>query len=202
VPVAGDVDVDVKVLGPEWVKASRVALYANGVEVRSADLPARPENAGGGAVQWQGRWTLTRPKHDVYLVAIAIGPGIAAPYWPTARPYQPTSSHWESYAIGSTGAVWLDADASGRFESARDYAARVVDAAGDDLAALAGRLGEFDEAVAAQAAAALRRRSPDHFERDAARVIAAAGPAVRRGFEGYLAQWKQAHSTTPPGGDR
>jgi hypothetical protein len=152
-------------------------------------------------VQWQGRWTLARPKHDIFLVAVATGPGIAAPYWPTARPYQPTSSHWESYVIGSTGAVWLDADASGSFESARDYAARVVDAAGDDPTALANRLGDFDEAVAAQAAAALRGRSPDHFESVAGRVIAAAGPGARRGFEAYLAQWKQARSGAPPNGN-
>jgi len=202
VPARGDVDVEVKVLGPEWVKASRVALYANGVEVRSADIPARPANARGDAVQWQGRWTLARPKHDVYLVAMATGPGNAAPYWPSARPYQPTSSHWESYAIGSTGAVWLDADASGRFESAREYAARAVEASGGDPELLATRLEDFDEAVAAQAAAAIRNRLPGEFETAAARVIAAAGPTVRRGLEAYLAQWRQARSETQPQADK
>jgi hypothetical protein len=148
-------------------------------------------------VQWQGRWTLDRPKHDVYLVAVATGPGIAAPFWPSARPYQPTSSHWESYAIGSTGAVWLDADASGRFESATEYAARAVETSGGDPKSLVTRLADFDEAVAAQAAAALRNRLPGEFETGAGRVIAAAGPTVRRGFEAYLAQWRQARSETP-----
>jgi hypothetical protein len=196
-PVTGDVDVDVTVLGPDCVKASRVALYANGIEVRGADIPARRADDGAGAVQWHGRWTLPRPRHDVYLVAIATGPGIDAPYWPTAKPYQPTSSRWQSYVIGSTGTVWLDADGSGQFDCARDYAKRVVDAAGADTDALVARLADFDEAVAAQAAAALRVRSPDQFEATATRVIAAAGPAARRGFEAYLAEWRQARSDTP-----
>jgi uncharacterized membrane protein YgcG len=118
VPVKDDAAVDVTVLGPEWVKATRVALYANGVEVRAADIPDAPK-ARTEAVLWRGRWTLPRPKHDVHLVAIATGPGVAAPYWPTAKPYQPTSSRWQPYLIGSTGAVWLDADASGRFDCGR-----------------------------------------------------------------------------------
>jgi hypothetical protein len=199
VPVKDDAAVDVTVLGPEWVKATRVALYANGVEVRAADIPDAPK-ARTEAVLWRGRWTLPRPKHDVHLVAIATGPGVTAPYWPTAKPYQPTSSRWQPYLIGSTGAVWLDVDGSGRFDSAADYASRLVEAAGAHPDALAAKLADFDEAVGAQAAAALRARSPREFEAAAARVIAAAGPAARRGFEAYLGEWRQARAGTPSNG--
>jgi hypothetical protein len=188
---AGDVDVDVTVLGPEWVKATRVGLYANGIEVRSADIPAQRET---GAVKWRGRWTLPRPKRDVYLVAIATGPGIAGPYWPTAKPYQPTSDHFEGYVIGSTGPVWLDADGSGRFDCARDYATAIIEKAGVDSAAIAAGLADYDEAVAAQAAGLLRKRSEADFESTSRAVVAAApiAPSTRRGFEAYLREWRQS----------
>jgi hypothetical protein len=193
VPAGGDLDVEVTVLGPEWVKATRVALYANGVEVRSADIstPAsQPEPAG---VKWRGRWTLPRFRHDVHLVAIATGPRITAPFWPTAKPYQPTSDHFNGYVIGSTGAVWVDADGSGGFDCARDYAKRIMEKAGADSAALAAALADYDDAVAAQAAGLLRQRSGDDFEPAVRRLLSdsAITPAARRGFEAYLSEWRQ-----------
>ena len=70
---------------------------------------------------------IRKPKHDVWLVAVATGPGIDKPYWPTANPYQPASPEWRSYVLGVTGAVRVDADGSGKFESAFDYAERIVE---------------------------------------------------------------------------
>src|SRR5205807_6892175 len=122
VPASGDLEVAVRVLGPEWTRATHVTLYVNGIPIRDADIttpPGKPEPAG---IKWQGKWTLTRPKHDIWLTAIATGPGIDKPYWPTAKPYQPASPRWKPYVLGSTGPVWIDADGSGRFESAYDYA--------------------------------------------------------------------------------
>ena len=191
-------DVEVRVIGPEWTTASRVALYANGVEVEHADIPHGP--AGGpqpAPVKWQGRWSLPRPKHDVYLVAVATGPGVSAPYWPAAKPFQPTSSHFESYVLGVTGAVFVDADGNGRFDSAFDYASRLVaDAAQGDVsqlsARLAARLADYDEATAVQAASLLRSRDPASVEA-VCRAEAASAPApVQRGMGTYLAQWRRA----------
>lgn len=190
VPPNSDLDVEVRVLGPEWVKASHVALYANGVKVREADIPqpaAEPEPPG---VKWQARWTLGRPKHDVFLVALATGPGVTGPYWPVAKPYQPRTTEWQPYVLGSTGAVWIDADRSGRFDSAYDYASRVVNDAKGDLAATVAALADYDEAVAPQAAGILRAKSPERFEPVAMKLLPTAAPAVRRGFEAYLADWK------------
>src|SRR5262249_13731060 len=56
VPSAGDVKVAVRVLGPSWVKADRVELYASGVKIREAPI------AGGGkaGVQGSGEWSAPR----------------------------------------------------------------------------------------------------------------------------------------------
>jgi hypothetical protein len=197
---ATDTTIDVRVLGPEWVAATRVALYANSVEVQHADIPQPAQNAAQPApVKWQGRWTLPRTQHDVHLVAIATGPGVSAPYWPAAKPYQPTHPRWQSYVLGATGAVYLDADANGRFDSAHDYATRIVAdcaaASGDDpdrlVAALSARLGDYDEAVAAQAASVLRARDADHFESTCRNLIDIAPAPAARGLATYLEQWKQ-----------
>ena len=107
-------DVRVRVKGPGWSRAERVALYANGVRLRDEKI-ATGTKAG---VKWEGAWRLPRPAHDVHLVAIATGPGIDAPYWRTAKPYQPTSIEFTSYVLGVSGAVFVDADGSRAFESA------------------------------------------------------------------------------------
>ena len=85
VPVTDDtVPVEVRVLGPHWVRASQVRLYANGSLIGEQALPTEPNRDLPAGVKWQGTWTLPRPEHDVHLVAIALGPGIDGPYWKTA----------------------------------------------------------------------------------------------------------------------
>lgn len=182
--------VKVRVLGPEWTRATHVTLYADGAPVREAEIVP----GDGPGEKFSATFRLDRPRHDVYLVAIATGPGVSAPYWPMARPYQPTSPDWRPYVLGSTGAVWVDADGDGRYSSPRQYASAVVAKAGDDPAAVARGLAGYDEAVAAQAAGILRQRLGDRF--DAARRPAArdADPAVRRGFEAVLDEWAQARA--------
>ena len=142
--LGAQVRVTVRVLGPPWVSATNVWLYANGLKVREQALAREHDRAV--------TWTLARPKHDVYLVAIAAGPGVAAPYWAIPRPYQPVSSHWEGRVVGSTNPIWLDGDGDGRFTAARTYAKRLVNEHGSDPAKLVSALNGFDEAVAAQAA--------------------------------------------------
>lgn len=206
------IEVDIRVLGPEWTTAARVALYANGVEIRHADIPhPAPGSPQPAPVKYESRWTLPRPAHDVHLVAIATGPGVATPYWPAAKPYQPTSPRWQSYVLGATGAVFVDADGNGRFDSAFDYATRVVGEAAaatpgvgsspPDSAALAAQLSvslaRYDEAIAAQAASVLRARDLEQFEATCRQLIETGPPAVARGVLTYLQQWRQ---TTGPGG--
>ncbi|HSI61820.1 MAG TPA: CehA/McbA family metallohydrolase [Candidatus Saccharimonadia bacterium] len=140
------VKVTASVYGPSWVKADHVALYANGILVREQKITDDGKPGEKAVVTWE----IPKPKHDAYLVVIATGPGVTAPYWDIPRPYQPTSKTFTSRVIGSTNPVWLDADGSGKFESAYDYAASLVQQHGADAAKLKAALRDYDETVAAQ----------------------------------------------------
>jgi hypothetical protein len=160
------IHVAITVLGPSWVHADRVELYANGIKIRERSFPGPSDmSAFGAAPTAEGKplrlevaWDLPRPKHDLYLVALASGPGTRALYWPLARPYQPSSPTWNPRLIGATNPIWLDADGDGTFTGARAYAQRLVQESRMDAKVLADRLGSYDEAVRAQAASLLAER--------------------------------------------
>jgi hypothetical protein len=184
----GSIDVRIRVKGPGWSRAERVALYVNGVKVRQEEITSGT-NAG---LHWEETWRLHRPRHDVHLVAIAEGPGIAAPYWPTAKPYQPTSIEFTPYVLGVSGALFVDADGSGRFESAFEYAGREVSA--DNAARpLVTRLGAYDTAVATQAASLLRVQDPAAFEARVRAMIDVAPAHVAKGLTAYVEAWKDSY---------
>lgn len=180
-----ELTVRIRVQGPGWTHAQRVALYANGALVRDEAI------AGGQAagVKWEATWRLPAPSHDVHLVAVATGPGVTAPYWPTAKPYQPASPAFTPYLLGISGAVFVDADRSGAFDSALAYARREVAAAADPRQ-LATRLGRYDAAVATQAASVLRARNAASFPAAVGPVLDAAPPHVASGLRAYLEAWR------------
>jgi hypothetical protein len=171
--------VTVRVLGPPWVRATNVWLFANGLPVREQALGRAPESTV--------TWVLARPRHDVHLVAIAVGPGVGAPFWAIPRPYQPISSRWEGRVIGSTNPVWLDGDGDGRFTAARTYAKRVVTEYGRDPAKLISSLDGFDEAVAAQAASLCTAAGQSLSSPAFAEALKAGAAQVQRGFRAFAA---------------
>ncbi|MDQ3348541.1 MAG: CehA/McbA family metallohydrolase [Acidobacteriota bacterium] len=180
-------DIHIRVQGPGWTRAKRVALYVNGTMVREETI----NNGAAAGVKWQGTWRLPKPRHDVHLVAIATGPGITAPYWRTAKPYQPTSIAFVPYVLGMSGAVFVDADGNGRFESAYEYARREVSAA-SDFRDLVTRLGRYDGAVAVQAASLLRLQAPAAFEEKVRSMLRVARPHVASGLTAYLNAWQES----------
>src|SRR5262245_46757682 len=116
--LSGDkVEIDVRVLAPGWSKATRVELFANGALQKTLDFA----EASG----FQTSLKLDRPQHDVHFVAVATGPGVSGLYWPTAKPYQPTSPEFQPYTLAVSGPIWLDADGDGRWTSPREYAERL-----------------------------------------------------------------------------
>ncbi|MGH9370562.1 MAG: CehA/McbA family metallohydrolase [Vicinamibacterales bacterium] len=182
-------DVRVRVKGPGWTRARRVALYVNGVLAREEEI----EDGTKPNVKWEGTWRLPKPAHDVHLVAIASGPGIESAHWPTAKPYQPTSSEFTPYVLGVSGAVFVDADRSGSFESAFEYARREMTAA-HGAQQLAGRLAAYDRAVAIEAASLLRARDPDAFEGTIRTMAAGAATDVATGLLAYLDAWRASQA--------
>jgi hypothetical protein len=177
--LGAQVRVTVRVLGPPWVSATNVWLFANGVKVR--------EQALAGAHDSTVTWTIPRPAHDVHLVAIAAGSAVMAPYWAIPRPYQPASPHWEGRVIGSTNPIWLDGDGDGRFTAARTYAKRLVNKYGTDSAKLIFALDRFDEAVAAQAASFYAATGQSFAAPEFAEALKSGAPHVQRGFNAFAA---------------
>jgi hypothetical protein len=194
---AGDLEVKVRVLGPEWTRAAHVALYANGVIAREADVTRLKGAAEPAGVKWEATWKVPRPKHDVWLVAIASGPPVNQPYWPTAKPYQPTSTAWTGYVLGASGAVRIDADGSGRFDSAHDYATQLVRAAKGDVAMTIQALADYHEATAAQAAGLLIKAAPTAADQIRAAMPMAA-PAARKGLEMFFREWDASRERAQP----
>jgi hypothetical protein len=186
-------EVAVRVLGPHWVRATRVQLYANGKLLRETAIRDDGRDSKHG-VKWTGTWKLPKPRHDVHLVAIATGPGVDGLYWRTAKPYQPVSPEWTAQTIGCSGAVWLDADGDGRKTSAYDYAQRLVMASKGDLADLVERLRGYDEAVAAQAAHLVQSPEGSLMAPEARSVLEKGTPETRSGFRDYLQAWRDSQA--------
>ncbi|MBW3597925.1 MAG: CehA/McbA family metallohydrolase [Planctomycetes bacterium] len=188
---ADEVTVAARVLAPHWVDASKVVLYANGNAIREETID--PEAARGlpAGVKWRGEWRIPRPSHDVFLTAIATGPGIEGLYWKAAKPYQPTSPDWTPQVIGCSGAVWIDADHDGRPTPAFDYAERMVLKAGYDFDALLESLAGYDRAVAAQAAHLWQSAHGSLLSEVYQAALSRANPETRSGFREYLEAWRR-----------
>ncbi|MGH7199034.1 MAG: hypothetical protein ACREJB_00405, partial [Planctomycetaceae bacterium] len=195
VPIVEDeIQVAVRVLAPHWVTASQVELYANGQKVREALMPTEPDRKQPPGVKWAGSWTLPRPKHDAHLVAVARGPGISGLYWPTAKPYQPTSPDPTTHTLGVSGAVWLDVDGDGRRTPARDYAERLLRHADGELPALLALLANSDAAVAAHAAFLYHSAGGSLTSAETQSALKTATPAVREGFRAYFEAWRETQA--------
>ncbi|MFM8468601.1 MAG: CehA/McbA family metallohydrolase [Limisphaerales bacterium] len=170
----------VTVLGPEWVPADKVELFADGLVIAEQKLaPAR------GVTKARVAFKLPRFKHDVHLVAIASGPGVTAPFWETPRPYQPSSKVFTPRVLGATNPVWLDADGDGKFTAARGYAEQLVQRHGMDAGKLFPALAHYDEAVAAQAASLCHAAGKDLRGVEYQRALRDAARAVQHGWVNY-----------------
>jgi hypothetical protein len=176
------VRVSVEVHGPSWITADRVELFANGVKIRETRIDPSP-----GALKARVAWTLPRPSHDVFLVAIASGQGVTAPYWAIARPYQPSSRDWTSRVFGITNPIDLDGDGDCAWTSPRAYAEATVARVGLAPQALLRALGSYDEAIAAQAAGLCQAADHDVRNAEFTRLLATASEPVRRGFAEFAA---------------
>ncbi len=177
--LGNDLHVTVRVLGPSWIAATNVQLFANGELIRESTISGKSVTRAGEKTVV--KWTIPRPSHDVHLVAIATGPGVTAPYWATARPYQPSSPHWEGHVIASTNPIWIDADRDGKFTAARGYAQALL-ASTRETSELMSKLSRFDEAVAAQAASLCNGVGIDINSPQLIAALAKATPATQRGF--------------------
>jgi hypothetical protein len=156
---------------------SAIVLYANGREIARHTVAA--------ARTMQHVWNLPRPAHDTYYVVIASAPGVSHPYWATARPYQPTSTHWDPVLIGATNPVWVDANGDRRFTSPRDDAEQLVKQFGHAPRDLLSHLTDYDWATAAQCAEILERQGMDVSEAEFERMMSKVPREIQNGFKSY-----------------
>jgi hypothetical protein len=178
--------VSIQVSGPGWTTADHVALYANGKKIRELKI-SDGKKAG---VKWSGTWNIPVPKHDVHLVAIAQGPGDVGSFWQIARPYQPTSPTWTRLVMGSSGALFIDADRDKRWSSAYDYARELVTDAKEDIPTIIRRLSAYDEVVAIQAAAILWEKGHTIETIANARTLEGASADTRAGFQTFAREYQ------------
>jgi hypothetical protein len=174
-----NIDVSVEVLGPAWAQAQRVSLYINGVKLEDRKI----KNSHAAGQKWKGEWSIPAPSHDIFIVAIADGNGGGIPYWPLAEPYQPMSPEWTPTLMGSTGAVWIDADDDGKRTSSFDYAQKLVEQTKGDPQKLIKLLSSYHESVAVQVAVLLWKNGMDIKSDAIQRLLKTSAPAVRNGFE-------------------
>lgn len=182
VPAAADHSVTTEVRSPSWISADQHEVYCNG----------RPIAEREGATKDPMSVDPKLPNHDVWLVAVATGPGVRHPAWPIAKPYQPDSPEWTPRVIGLTGAVLVDGDGDGRWTSPKGYAERVLaEEKGEPQAVVTG-LAKYDAAVAAQAAALLHDGGLDPLSSEYRDLVRTAPEAVQTGFEEYAAAWRES----------
>jgi hypothetical protein len=188
VPGNEKIMISIEVVGPRWMNADKVTLFANGKKIREATIKGKEKQV----LKWRGSWTLPAFAHDVYLVAIAEGAGKDLPFWKIAKPFQKTSSAWTPKVIGSTGAIWVDGDQDGSRTSAYDYAKSIIAASGSDISSIISKLAVYDEAVSIQTAALLWKNGFD-LEDSVFRAALAKGTAVTKsGFRIFNSARKNA----------
>ncbi|MCE6992628.1 CehA/McbA family metallohydrolase [Dyadobacter sp. CY323] len=177
-----ELTVSVRVLGPGWATADKVVLYSNGKKIKEM----RIQNGRKAGVKWEQTWKMTLPKHDVFLVAIAEGPGEPGPFWQIAKPYQPTSPEWPKRVMGSSGALFIDADHDKNWSNANAYARILLGDPKDIRQNLAKKLAGYDEAVAVQAAAILQEKGISVTEIMNEKNFESASAETKAGFQTFV----------------
>ncbi|MDO1449436.1 CehA/McbA family metallohydrolase [Rhodocytophaga aerolata] len=184
--VGKEVEVEVTVLGPSWVRANKVTLYANGYKIKEEII----EDQGKKGIKWTKTWKIPVSGQDIQLVALAQGPGNYRPFWPIAKPYQPVSSEWKPGVMGCSGAVWIDGDGDGKRTSAYHYAQKLVADANGDMKKLVNQLSSYDAAVALQAASVLQAQGIALTDSTLTQALAKAPETVQAVFRQFGQAWQ------------
>ena len=182
------VAVEIEVLGPRWTAANQLTLYANGIPILEKNLTGAQDKV----VKAELRHLMDRPKHDLYLVAIATGPGVTKPYWEIPRPYQHKTNKYLPRILGATNPVWLDCDGDGSFSFPSEYAKRLVEKTNADLEKAVNALAGYDQAITAQVAGILSAGGLKLDGKEAKKKWGRASvPSVRLGFSSFVETLKK-----------
>ncbi|MGV3757098.1 MAG: CehA/McbA family metallohydrolase [Verrucomicrobiota bacterium] len=165
---------------PSWTWVQKVELFANGVKIRETDYlqpRVRLRRSSG--------FVLNRPFHDVYLVGLATGPGVTAPFAETPRPYQPTSKTFTPKVLASTNPIWIDGDGDGKYTSPRGYAEQLVKDYGTNPERLLPALAPYDEAIITQTLALCHELGVDLGKPEFLAAMRSASTKLQNAFTRY-----------------
>jgi len=185
VPSSNKISIAIRVQGPSWSNCSKISLYANGVKIKEANI-----NRSSNSIKYDAVWEINKPKHDIFLVAIAEGPAVKFPFWQIAKPFQHSSPEWNPKIFGSTGVIRIDADGDGKFTPAYHYAKRLWENSSGNFNAFFKSLSTYDEAVAIQAAAVLTEAGFDITSREISAALNKAGPKIKTAFQTFIRELK------------
>lgn len=196
VPPADSYRVECIMKSPHWISGDRLQLFQNGFLVREKSID--PEKKGRWLNETRVVWDLKKQNHDSFLSLLVSGPAPFELSWPLAKPYQPVSPDWDPRYIGLTGAVYLDQNGDGKFNSANEIASNIISNCRNEkgklnLAEALARLAECDTAVAIQAASIIHKEL-NLFEESRAKLWKTATPSIRAGFRQYLDAWRASES--------
>ncbi|MDA8743568.1 CehA/McbA family metallohydrolase [Rubripirellula amarantea] len=177
----------VEVHGPQWTEADSVELYICGQRRFSEEVPGESSRSAGKKFRHTWRIAPGELKHDVWVTATATGPGVSAPYWPMAKPYDVDSPDFESRAFSCSGAIRIDADGDGMFSSPAQYADQLIHQHGQDFAAITKALTDHHISVTHQVASKLRASGVDLAE-----IQQAAEGHVSLALSQYRKAWRDS----------
>ena len=134
VPKGEQLEIEVSVRAPAWVRPRTVQLFQNGVQVAHLELPDQE-----GVTDLRPVLRLPAPPRDAWLVAVILGDPVESPHWPDIN----------NYTLASTNPVWLDSDGDG-YHSPRETAQQLLDEFGGSRVDLLRILGSVEPGIAAQ----------------------------------------------------
>lgn len=180
------IKVQIQVRGPSWTTATNLVLFANGQPMRELNLSSKNRVKRQGDVQIDVEWRVEDLPHDVYLVALATGPGVSEDYWEIPRPYQRRMLEWTPRVIASTNPVWVDGDGDGHYTSPRGYAQKLWDRHGSNVGELLNALEGYDRATIEQAAEICAENGLELRKNSFQTRIKTSSGKVKEGFDNYL----------------
>ena len=191
VPKSAKYMVEVEAHGPSWIEAHEIELFVNGRSVQK-QIVVKENRRKPGRKQTLVADLPLDDKHDVFVSAVVRGPGGRELFWPIAKPYQPTSEHWNPEFMAVTGAIFIDADGDDKFTCAKKYAEHICAEAKNDIAIVTAKLKQFDSATATHVAAILHSAFPNKFVGDILPAARKSSPHIRQAFESYFEAWQHS----------
>ena len=132
---------------PTWIKARKAVVYLNGLKAAEQEITMPADTRFATNITFQ----IPAPRHDAHLICVAYGDGIKDPSWKTLA----------DYTLAVSNPIFIDADASNKYESPRDTALALLQKTNPlTTAAISKSLENLDAAIGIQLLTESKLRLP------------------------------------------